>query len=91
MNKERLFKEIIIWKPVDEKSVERYRCFEILSEGKFFVAQRDHFHEDFTEKEWKQFDNYFFESISGDNFDEMATEACQSVEEAIVAFDSEFE
>jgi hypothetical protein len=43
MNSEILYKEFFVWKPIDDKSVLRYRCFEILANGKFFVMQSDHF------------------------------------------------
>jgi hypothetical protein len=90
MNQKRLFKEMIIYKPISEKSVIRYRCFEILSEGKYFVAQADNFQNNFTETEWKQFDNYFFGSVDSENFDEMTNEACRTIEEAIAKHEADF-
>ena len=91
MDGKKLYKEILVWKPIDDKSVIRYRCFEILSEGNFFVAQASNFHEDFSEKQWRVADNYFFESVSKEKFDEMAEESFETLEEAIAKWETDFE
>ena len=69
----------------------RYRCFEILSEGRFFVVQTDCFYEDSTQSDWKSFDNYFFEIISSEIFEQLANEASQTIEEAIAKHEADFE
>ena len=91
MNTQMLYKEFFVWKPIDDKSVLRYRCFEILSNGKLFVLQSDHFSEDSTEKQWNEFNMYFYESISSENFYEQAKEACETIEEAIIKFEADFD
>lgn len=40
MEEDKFYKEINIWKPVDERTVARYRCFEILPNGGFLCNQK---------------------------------------------------
>jgi hypothetical protein len=87
----KLFREIIIWETVDDNLVIRYRCFEDLSESKFFVIASNYFHETFDEKQWKEFDIYFYESISSEVLIEMATESCETLEKAIEKHNADFE
>ena len=91
MNSEILYKEFFVWKPIDDKSVLRYRCFEILANGKFFVMQSDHFFWGFNRKtvEWIQY--VFLRICFRRKFFEQANEACETIEEAITKFESGFD
>jgi hypothetical protein len=87
----KLFKEINVWETVDDSLVIRYRCFEDLLEGKFFVAASDYFHENFDKKQWNEFDIYFYENISSESLNEMAAESCETIEIAIEKHKADFE
>ncbi len=63
MEKDKFFKEINIWKPANERTVMRYRCFEILPDGKFFVQVSEHIYEDSDAKYRESLDDYFFGRI----------------------------
>lgn len=90
MIKDRFYKEINIWKPVDDRTVTRYRCFEIMPEGKFFVQSSDYIYEDSDEKYRESLDDYFFDSLSKENFEEMSKNASETLEEAIAKHEADF-
>lgn len=90
MEKDRFLREINIWKPVDERTVARYRCFEILPDRTFFVQSKDHIYEDSDEKYLESLDDYFFGSLSKEIFEEMSKNASDTVEEAIVRHEEDF-
>ncbi|MDQ2745715.1 MAG: hypothetical protein M3T96_00430 [Acidobacteriota bacterium] len=90
MKSDKFFKEINIWKSVDERTVARYRCFEILPDGKFFVQSKDHIYEDSDKVYRENLEMYFVESLSSENFDEMSAEACSTIEEAITKHEADF-
>lgn len=90
MGKDKYYKEITICKPIDDRTMARYRCFEILPDGKFFVQAKEHIYED-SDKTYKEnLDGYFFGSLSKENFEEMAKDACSTIEEAIIKHENDF-
>lgn len=91
MGNENFYKEINIWKAVDERTVARYRCFEILPDGKFFVQSKDYIYEDSDKTYRDNLDMYFIESLSRENFEEMSKEACSTIEGAIAKHEADFE
>lgn len=90
MKSDKFFKEINIWKPVDGRTVARYRCFEILPDGKFFVQSKDHIYEDSDKVYRENLEMYFIESLSSENFEQMLSEACSTIEEAIAKHEADF-
>ena len=90
MKSDKFFKEINIWKSVDERTVARYRCFEILPDGKFFVKSKDYIYEDSDKIYRENLEMYFIESLSSENFDKMSAEACFTIEEAITKHEADF-
>ena len=91
MKSERFFKEINIWKPLDDKRIIRYRCSEILPEGKFFVKASDCLYENSGKKDWDILESYFLESLFDGILDELAESASDTIEEAIAKHEAEFE
>ena len=69
----------------------RYRCFELLPDGKFFVKATDYIYEDSDKVYRDNLEMYFVESLSSENFEQMAKDACPTIEEAIAKHDAEFE
>lgn len=86
---ERLFKEIMIWREIDENTITRYRCFQVLPDDKFFVKGQDHFHYPIEETHVKSIDFYTLDSLfqGGLNMEENFHD---SLEEAIAVFVKEF-
>lgn len=89
MKTDRFFKEINIWKSVDERTVARYRCFEILPDGKFVVQSKDFIYEDSDKTYRENLETYFIESLSSELFEEMIVEASSTIEEAIAKHEAE--
>jgi len=90
MEEDKYYKEINIWKPIDSKIVARYRCFEVLPDGKFFVQAKDYIYEDSDKTDRENLEMYFIESLSKENFEKMAKEACLTINEAIVKHEIDF-
>ncbi len=88
---QRLFKEINVWRQVDDKTLIRYRCFQELPDGKFFVKSADHFQEPFDSETSKQHEMYFVDSLFDDGLISRAKKAYATIEKAIEKFDSEFD
>lgn len=90
MKSDKFFKELTIWKPVDEITVARYRCFEILPDGKFIVQSKDFIYEDSDKIYRENLEMYFIESLSSELFEEMSAEASSTIEEAIAKHEADF-
>lgn len=86
----RLFKEFKIWKPINDKTVICYRCFEILPDEKFVVKSSDFYYEKNIDKDWKQHEDGFHENLFFGNFEMLAREASDSIEEAIEKHEKDF-
>ncbi|MEO6589184.1 MAG: hypothetical protein ABIP06_07740 [Pyrinomonadaceae bacterium] len=90
MEEDKFYKEINIWKPIDDKTIARYRGFEILPDGGFFVQAKNYIYEDSDKVYRENLEMYFIESLSKDNFEEMTKEACSTMEEAISKHEIDF-
>ncbi len=89
--KKRFFKEIIVWFEKGENELIRYRLFQDLSNKKYFVKSADHFHEEFNLKTAQEQDAYFVDSLFENGITQFAKKSYDTIEEAIAAFDNEFE
>jgi hypothetical protein len=88
---QRLFKEINVWRQVDDKALIRYRCFQELPDGKFFVKSADHFHEPFESETSRQHEMYFIESLFENGLVWNAKKSYATLEKAIEKFDEDFD
>ena len=89
--RKRFFKEVIVWFEKSENELIRYRLFQDLSNEKFFVKSADAFHEEYDIKTDQEQDAYFVDSLFENGITQFAKKSYDTIEEAIVAFDSEFE
>jgi hypothetical protein len=85
-----MYKSIDIWKRIDEKTLARYRCFQILTSSRYCVQSVDYYHLPFDEAQALQLDNQFLELLS-EEAPEVRTETYATLEEAIRMHDQEFE
>ena len=87
---ERFFREIILWKEVDDNTVARYRCFHVLPDDKYFVKGQDFFHDPLDEKQLRDLAFYAIDSLfqGGLNMEE---NFCDSLEESIEKFERDFD
>jgi hypothetical protein len=86
----RLFREIFIWKEIDDNTIARYRCFHVLPDDKYFIKGQDHFHYLLDEKQLKDIDFYAIDSLFQGGLN-MEQEFCDSLEEGIEKFEKDFE
>lgn len=86
----RLFREIIIWKEINDGKIARYRCFHVLPDDKYFVKAKDFFYDSIDETQLNKIDLYSLNSLfrGGLNMDD---EFYDSLEEAIEKFEKDFE
>lgn len=92
MNKTEIqhYREISVWRRVDEKTLVRYRCFQLLTEDKYSVQSADFYSIPIDEKQVRLLDDQFAELLV-DEPPESRSGLYDSLQEAISAHDSEFQ
>jgi hypothetical protein len=92
MNKPQLFKEVSVWRRLDDNTLLRYRCLQMLPEGRYFVRS-SHFYRkpiSWDSEQIKQAEFYFVDSMFGDALLEIPKESYATLEEAIARHDEDF-
>jgi hypothetical protein len=90
-NTNKLFKEITVWKEVDDETLVRYRCLMVLPDHRYCVKSADFYRQPLDEEERKQQEGYYLESLFDGGLDFAAQETYETLEEAIAKHDEEFE
>jgi len=85
-----LFKTIDVWKRVDGGGAIRYRCFELIPEGRFCVQSADFYRPGHDDQSTESLDKQFRELFLEQSPDERAQRTFASLEEAIANHDEEF-
>ena len=91
-NEGELFKEISIWRRVDDNTLLRYRCLQALPDGGYFVKS-SHFYYyplNLHDEQLKLTEFYFVDGMFGDALLEIPKETCGTLEEAVAKYDKEF-
>ena len=84
------YKAIDVWFRKNEKTVVRYRCFQLLPEGGYSVQSADHYHAPFLDTRAGQLDKQFLELLLTEA-PEVRSPLLPTLDEAIRAFVREFE
>lgn len=87
----KLYREIIVWKEIDDNTVSRFRVFERLSDHKFFCKQQDFFHYPIDEKQLKFIEYNAIESLLNGGLRNTIDQKFDSIEAAIEQFEKDFE
>jgi hypothetical protein len=87
---EKLFKEINVWKRIDNNKILLYRCFEVLPDNTYFVKCSNYFYEDFDDEQFNRLNKEFAESLFYDSLIIHQEKAYSSIIEAINAHEEEF-
>jgi hypothetical protein len=87
----RLYKEIQIWQPVDNKTLIRYRCIHVLPDDKYAVKASDYVRDPIDPVTLKQQEEYYLESLFDGGLEMLVNDANDSLEEAINKHKQEFE
>jgi hypothetical protein len=85
-----MYKSIDVWKRLDDKTLVRYRCFQIIISDRFCVQNADFYHFPLDESQLSQFDRQFLEFLS-EEAPEVRAKTYATLEEAIRMHDQEFE
>ena len=85
-----LFKEVKVFKKINNECLILYRCYELLSKNKYCVQSKDYFYSPFTEEQINNSNlqklELFFETLPNER-----SELYSSISDAIKAYDLEFE
>ena len=90
--KAQLFKEISVWRRLDDNTLLRYRCLQLLPDGGYCVKSSHFYHYPLklNDEQIKQAEFYFLDGMFQDGLPEMAKDMCNSLEEAIAKHDKDF-
>ena len=90
--KAQLFKEVSVWRRVDDNTLLRYRCLQMLPDGGYFVKSSHSYREPITSdsEQIKQAEYYFLDGMFGDALLEIPKESYATLEEAIAKHDEDF-
>jgi len=83
-----MYKVIDVWKIISDNCAARYRCFQILSSGKYYVQTCDYYYLPIDSNQLRFLEHQFIELLIEDppNINRMYS----SLEEAIAMHDKEF-
>lgn len=84
------YKALDVWSRKNEKTVVRYRCFQLLPDGGYSVQSADHYHAPFLDTRAGQLDKQFLELLLTEA-PEVRSPPFPTLDEAIRAFVREFE
>ena|SRR2546423_4933685 len=87
----KLFQEITVWKVVGDTTLVRYRCPLVLPDNRYCVKSADFYRQPLDEKQRKEQEEYYLESLFEGGLDFAAEETYETLEEAIAKHDEEFE
>ncbi len=87
----RLYAEINVWQPIDDKTLIRYRCVHIMPDNKYAVKASDYVRDPLEPGNLQAQERYFLESLFDGGLEMLVANACNSIEEAIARHDKEFQ
>ncbi len=84
----KLYKEINVWRVINDEHIVCYKCFEDLSSGKFLVKSSHHYYDSIDEEVIRNQERYYIEGVFSlaDNLEE----SFETLSEAIEKFDLDF-
>ena len=91
--KAQLFREISVWRRIDDDTLLRYRCLLVLPDGGYCVKS-SHFYRyplSLDDGQIMQAEFYFLDSLFQDGLSEAAQETYDTLEEAIAKHDKDFD
>ena len=86
---ERLFREVSVWRRIDDNTLQRYRCLHVLPDDRYCVKSADFYRWPLDKEQIGQLDYYYLDSLFQDALEEI-TGTSESLEEAIRVHDQEF-
>jgi hypothetical protein len=86
-----LYKEVSVWKRIDERTLLRYRCFQILPDEKYCVQSADFYSLPLDEAQINYLSEQFVELLIEEKPEIRAGKLYDSLQTAISAHDSKFQ
>ena len=86
----RMYQGITVYRRLGANQIVMYRCFRLLPNGGYMVQSADRIHLPFNDEDIRQHDAQFCELFSEQDPEERSG-AFTTLEEAITAFDKEFD
>jgi hypothetical protein len=92
MRNSHLFKEISVWKQIDDDNLIRYRCFQVLPDNRYVVKSAHYYSYPIEpdDEQFKQAEFYFLDSMFQGGLLEITNNTYETLEEAIAAHDEDF-
>lgn len=87
----RLYREVTVWRPLDDRTLIRYRCLHILPDDKYYVKSSDFVHDPLEDKVSKDQERYYLESLFSGGLETSVEDVFDSLEEAILKHEQDFE
>jgi hypothetical protein len=87
----RLYKEVSVWKKIDDKTLLRYRCFQILPDEKYCVQSADFYSLPLDDAQTNYLSKQFIELLTEEDPETRAEGLYNSLQEAISAHDAGFQ
>ena len=87
----RLYCEINVWRPIDEKTLIRYRCIHVLPDNKYTVKASDYVRYPLEKENLKVQEQYFLESMFMGGLEMLVDISWDSLQEGIDDHDKEFQ
>jgi hypothetical protein len=90
MEASQVFREINVWRRRDESTLVRYRCFLVLPENRYCVQSADFYRHPLDAKQIGELDRQYVELLLEEP-PNLRTETYETLEEAILRHDQDFE
>lgn len=91
--KVQLFREISVWRRIDDDTLLRYRCLQVLPDGGYCVKSSHSYSYPLSlnDGQIKQAEFYFLDSLFQNGLPEAAKETYGTLEEAVAKHDKDFD
>lgn len=87
----RLYAEINVWRPIDDKTLIRYRCIHVMPDNKYAVKASDYVRNPLEPGSLQAQERYFLESLFDGGLEMLVKIACDTLEDAIAQHNSDFQ
>ena len=84
------YKALDVWYRKNEKTVVRYRCFQLLPDGGFSVQSADYYRAPFADSRAEKLDKQFLELVA-EEAPEVRSQLFPTIDEPVQSFMQEFE
>lgn len=88
---QRIFREVSVWKRIDDTTLRRYRCLHVLPDDRYCVKSVDLYYWPLSKEQVSQLDYYYLDSLFQDALEAIIEETYETLEGAILMHDRRLE